>query len=242
MVEDALFVCAYPLPPKRCSGTFTDYPWEEEEDNGDNDYVQSLCLVDCPDSYLNEKNRSEDMSFSEHPVIDNQSFSELDIESEYDDTVELEHPLIDDQSLSEGDIEDNIESEYNDTVELEQEMHDDQQGAVKADAAFSEEELEDSLLTDDSSDFGDLFVYEHDISADVLMCSNPASDDGRTTKMAKTDPEATLKEISSEMLMAFFPTPELIEDATLSIKSLHRKVGPHCRNHQGKLIMAVISD
>jgi hypothetical protein len=67
--------------------------------------------------------------------------------------------------------------------------------------------------------------------------------------MAKTDPEATrsisrssLKEISSEMLMAFFPTPELIEDATLSNKSLYRKVGPHCRNHQGKLIMAVIYD
>jgi hypothetical protein len=51
-----------------------------------------------------------------------------------------------------------------------------------------------------------------------------------------------LKEISSEMLMAFFPTPELIEDATLLNKSLYRKVGPHCRNHQGKLNMAVISD
>ncbi|EFX67451.1 hypothetical protein DAPPUDRAFT_331053 [Daphnia pulex] len=167
MVEDALFVRAYPLPPKRCSGSFTDYPWEEEEDNGDNDYVQSLCLVDCPDSDLNESNRSEEMSFSEHS--ENRSFSEGDIKSEYDDTVELEHPLIDDQSLSEGDIEDNIESEYNDTVELEQEIHDDQPDAVEANASFSEEELEDSLLTDGSSDFGDFFVYEHDISADVLM-------------------------------------------------------------------------
>ncbi len=119
-----------------------------------------MCLVVCPDSDLNETNRSEDMSFSEHS--DNRSFSEGDIESEYDDTVELEHPLIDDQSLSEGDIEDNIEN------------------AVEADASFSEEELEDSLLTDGSSDFGDFFVYEHDISADVLMCSTPASDDGRT--------------------------------------------------------------
>ncbi len=138
MVKDALFERAYPLPPKCCSGTFTDYSWEEEEDNGDNDYVQSLSLVNCPDSDLNETNRSEEMSFSEHPVIDNQSFSEGDIESEYDDTVELEHPLVDDQSLSEGDIEDNTESEYNDTVEREQEMHDDQQDAVEADASFSE--------------------------------------------------------------------------------------------------------
>ncbi|EFX73701.1 hypothetical protein DAPPUDRAFT_252642 [Daphnia pulex] len=157
-----------------------DHPWEEEEDNGDNDYVQSLCLVDCPDSDLNETNRSEDMSFSKHPVINNQSFSEGDIESEYGDTVELEHPLVDNQSLSEGDVEDNIESEYNNTIELEEEMHDDQQDAAEADASFSEEELEDSLLTDGSSDFGDFFVHEHDISADVLMCSTPASDDGRT--------------------------------------------------------------
>jgi hypothetical protein len=87
MVEDALFVSAYPLPPNRCSGTFTDYTWNEDEDNGDNDYVQSLCLVKCPDNDLNETNRSDDMSFSEHPFVGN-------------------------QRLCEGDIEDNIESEY----------------------------------------------------------------------------------------------------------------------------------
>jgi hypothetical protein len=50
---------------------------------------------------------------------------------------------------------------------------------VEADTSFSEEKLEDSLLTDCSSDFGDFFVYQHDISADVLMCSTPVSDDGR---------------------------------------------------------------
>jgi len=154
MVEDALFVSAYPIPPYRCTEIFLDYPEDENEDNSDNDYVQSLCFGDHPGNDPNETYESDDTPFPKRPTLN-------------------------DQNLSEGDIEGNGESEYDDTVEFEREIGEDQQDAVEADASLSEEDMEDSLFTDASSDFGEVLVYQHDISADVLMCSTPMSDDGR---------------------------------------------------------------
>ena len=151
MVEDALFVSAYPVPPGHSSGTMSDHLWSEDDDNGENDYVQSICLGDHPHDDTEEDRESNETPFSDHLTIH-------------------------DKSLSEEEIKENIECEDDNTVELEL---GDQQDIVEIDASFSEEELEDSLLSDGSSDFGDYFVYEHDISADLMMCSTPASDDWR---------------------------------------------------------------
>ena len=131
MIEDALVVSHYPIPPSQSFGTITDYSMGEDEDNGDLDYVQSLCPMDYPDNDTSE-------SFSEKV-----------------------------------DTKDSIESEEDDTIELELEMEEGQLDDVGSEASSLDDELDESFNSEVSSDFGDIFNYEHDVSQDLVRYSTP---------------------------------------------------------------------
>ncbi|EFX69797.1 hypothetical protein DAPPUDRAFT_258058 [Daphnia pulex] len=80
------------------------------------------------------------------------------------------------------------------TIELDQEEDDEDQDAGNSDDSLPEEEDWESIASDDSSDFGDIFHFSYDVSQDVERTSTPVEtpilDDRRINRAAMNDRDA----------------------------------------------------
>ena len=65
-----------------------------------------------------------------------------------------------------------------DTIDVkpQSEPEDDEYSLADSDNSSAAYEMEDSVDADISSNFGDIFQYEHDVSFDVLHCSTPSAE------------------------------------------------------------------
>jgi hypothetical protein len=104
----------------------------------------------------------------------------------HDTTVELEPPPL----LMEDRGDDT-------TIELDQEKDDEDQDTVNSDDSLPEEEEWESIASDISSDFGDIFHFSYDVSQDVEHTSTPVEtpilDDQRVHRVAMNDSISRVK-------------------------------------------------
>jgi hypothetical protein len=156
------------------------------DDNSDwGDYEEMLFPVDFPPEDFPEDERYSPVPDYLEYDAENKLPSMMMEDGGDDTTVELELP-----PLREDREEDN-------TIELDQEEDDEDQDAGNSDDSLPEEEDWESIASDDSSDFGDIFYFSYDVSQDVERTSTPVEtpilDDRRIYRAAMNDSISRVK-------------------------------------------------
>ncbi|EFX85486.1 hypothetical protein DAPPUDRAFT_237978 [Daphnia pulex] len=156
------------------------------DDNSDwGDYEEMLFPVNFPPEDFPEDERYSPVPDYLEYDAENKLPSMMMEDGGDDTTVELELP-----PLMEDGEEDN-------TIELDQEENDEDQDAGNSDDSLPEEEDWESIASDDSSDFGDIFHFSYDVSQDVGRTSTPVEtpilDDRRIYRAAMNDSISRVK-------------------------------------------------